>query len=92
MAEDWASSAEKADDEEQECYIMEDGQKVFFPISEEEFLNSLYFESISIDFRSDMENPEIELFISCSPDYFAYHVLHVSADSEKNVKCRGLAG
>ena len=92
LAEDWASSAEKADDEEQECYIMEDGQKVFFPISEEEFLNSLYFESISIDFRSDTENPEIELFISCSPDYFAYHVLHVSADSEKNVKCRGLAG
>ena len=92
LAEDWASSAEEADDEEQECYIMEDGQKVFFPISEEEFLNSLYFESISIDFRSDTENPEIELFISCSPDYFAYHVLHVSADSEKNVKCRGLAG
>ena len=30
LAEDWASSAEKADDEEQECYIMEDGQKVFF--------------------------------------------------------------
>ena len=29
LAEDWASSAEKADDEEQECYIMEDGQKVF---------------------------------------------------------------
>ena len=66
--------------------------KSFFPIREEEFRNSLYFESISIDFRSDTENPEIELFISCSPDYFAYHVLHVSADSEKNVKCRGLAG
>ena len=92
LAEDWASSAEEADDEEQECYVMEDGQKVFFPISEEEFINSLYFESISIDFRSDTENPEIELFICCSPDYFAYHVLHVSADSEKNVKCRGLAG
>ena len=92
LAEDWASSAEEADDEEQECYIMEDGQKVFFPISEEEFLNSLYLESISIDFRRDTENPEMELFICCNPDYFAYHTLHVLVDFEKNVKCSGLAG
>ena len=66
--------------------------KSFFPIREEEFRNSLYFESISIDFRSDTENPEIELFICYSPDYFAYHALHISIDSEKNVKCSGLAG
>ncbi len=92
LAEDWASSAEEADDEEQECYIMEDRQKVFFPISEEEFLNSLYLESISIDFRRDTENPEMELFICCNPDYFAYHTLHVLVDFEKNVKCSGLAG
>ena len=26
LAEDWASDTEEAEDEEQECYIMEDGE------------------------------------------------------------------
>ena len=92
LAENWASSAEEAEDEEQECYIMEDGQKVFFPITEEDFTKSLYLESISLDFRDNAENPELELFIACSPDYFAYHALHVFVDTEKNIKSNGLAG
>ena len=41
LAEDWAGSAEEAEDEDKECYIMEDGQKVFFPITEEDFKKSL---------------------------------------------------
>ncbi len=90
MAEDWASSAEEVEDEEQECYIMEDGQKVFLPISEEDFCLSLYFEAINISF--DGENPEAELVLLCNPDYFAGHCILATVDAENRVECNSLAG
>lgn len=93
LAEDWASSAEEATDEKDECYIMEDGKKVFLPITEKDFNNSLYLDSITISFEEEaMDAPEIELYILCDPDYFAGHSIQVSVDNEKNINCHGLAG
>ena len=90
LAEDWASSAEEAEDEEQECYVMEDGEKVFFPISEKDFTDSLYVESITMN----IENNEIslEIFFCCSPDYFAGHCIIVEVDRDGNITSQSLAG
>ncbi|WP_052446761.1 suppressor of fused domain protein [Candidatus Soleaferrea massiliensis] len=90
LAEDWASSAEEAEDEEQECYIMEDGEKVFLPITQENFCDSLRFEGIHIDFPGEL--PEMELYLYCSPDYFAGHCIWVSIDEAGQITCNGLAG
>lgn len=90
LAGDWASSAEEAEDEEGECYVMEDGQKVFLPIREEDFRASLYIESVGIDLSSG--EPALQLCLCCSPDYFAGHCLCVSVDAEGNIESGGLAG
>jgi len=90
LAENWASSAEEAEDEEQECYIMEDGEKVFFPISEKDFINSLYIESITMNIEED--NISSEIFFCCSPDYFAGHCIIVEVDKDGNITNQSLAG
>ena len=90
LAEEWASSAEEAEDEEQECYIMEDGEKVFFPISEKDFTDSLYVESITMNIEDN--EISLEIFFCCCPDYFAGHCIIVDIDKDGNVVNRGLAG
>ncbi|MCL2116388.1 MAG: DUF2262 domain-containing protein [Methanobrevibacter sp.] len=92
LAEDWASSAPLLDCSEEECYIMEDGQKVFFPISDDDFSNSLYIETISMKFDECDETPLLELILLCSPDYFAEHCLIVEIDKNKSLKFNGLNG
>lgn len=91
LAEDWASSAEEAEDEEVECYIMEDGQKVFLPISNEDFCNSLKISGITMNCH-EKEDVWMEMFLICDPDYFAYHAIYVIIDANMNVKSNGLAG
>lgn len=90
LAEDWAAGAEKAEDEEQECYLMEDGEKVFLPISPEAFCKSLYFEAIVLSF--DEPIPEAELILLCKPDYFAGHCIMVTITTDNQIECNGLAG
>ena len=90
LAEDWASSAEEAEDEEQECYIMEDGEKVFFPISEKDFTDSLYVESITMNIKNN--EISLEIFFCCCPDYFAGHCIIVEVDKEGNITNQSLAG
>ena len=92
LAEDWASGAPLLECAEEECYVMEDGQKVVFPISADDFSNSLYIESISMKFDECGENPLLKLILLCSPDYFAYHCLIVDIDKNKNLKFCGLNG
>lgn len=92
LAEDWASSAEE-DETEEDCYIMEDGQKVYLPISEDDFLKSLCFDGVNISLSEDSSIKSIaDLFFYCKPDYFAYHVIEVFIDENDNIKCNGLAG
>ncbi|MBR0483576.1 MAG: DUF2262 domain-containing protein [Oscillospiraceae bacterium] len=88
LAEDWASSAEPYYDEddeeadEPEYYIMEDGQKVFFPITEQDFSNSLQLTAITFNCPYEDEEALTEIWCDCSPDYFAYHsiLIYLNAD------------
>ena len=92
LAEDWAASADEAEDEEQECYIMEDGQKVFIPIKEADFRNNLYLNSVTMTFEDDPEKPEMYLYLSCDPDYFSYHDIEILIDEDQNIEILGLIG
>lgn len=92
LAENWASGAEEAEDEEQKCYVMEDGQKVFFPITAEDFKNSLCFSSVELSYEDDINKPSINIYLQCNPDYFAYHVIDMMIDEDKNITSASLAG
>lgn len=92
LAEDWASSAPVAEEETQDCYVMEDGQKVFLPITEKAFCQSLYPDGIGLSFEEGWDRPSMDLYLCCSPDYFAGHCIAVSVDRDHRVTCDGLAG
>ena len=94
LAEDWASSAEEADEstEERECYIMEDGSKVYLPITEDDFAASLHFDGISIYFDDDKNDITSSVYLVCQPDYFAYHCIEIFVDGDETIKVNGLAG
>jgi hypothetical protein len=91
LAEDWVSSAEEVEGKE-ECYEVEDGQQVQLPISEADFAASLFFNSLGIDFESDLAKFSISIFFECSPDYFAGHSINVSCDPNHKVEAGGLFG
>lgn len=93
-AEDWASSAEEAEDstEDNECYIMEDGTRVYFPITEEDFAASLHLEGISVYYDDEKDDISADVFLCCKPDYFAYHSIEIFMDSKGNIEVNGLAG
>ena len=90
-ANEWASCAELAEDEEQECYIMEDGQKVFLPITEEDFSNSLILNEMSFNCFKEKNEITLHLYFICSPDYFAYHTLIVYVLRDGSIESGGLA-
>lgn len=92
LAENWASGAEKAEDEKQECYVMEDGQKVFLPITQDDFKGSLYFSSVELSYEEDINKPKLNIYLQCNPDYFAYHVIDMIIDGNKNIISANLAG
>lgn len=89
LAETTASSAHLLECVDEECYILEDGTKVYFPITTDDFLDSLYIESVSIDFDEEI-NTSIELILLCSPDYFKGQSLVIDIDKDKNIKFKGL--
>lgn len=93
-AEDWASSAEEAEEstEERECYIMEDGTKVYFPITEEDFAASLHFNGITVYYDPEKDDISADVFLDCKPDYFAYHSIELFVDGSGDITVNGLAG
>ncbi len=94
LAEDWASSAEEAEDssEELECYIMEDGTRVYLPITEEDFAASLGFDGISIYYDNETDDISASVYLVCQPDYFAYHCIEIFVEDNGEIKVNGLAG
>ena len=92
LAEDWASSAEEDETSDRECYIMEDGQKVFFPITNEDFTKSLHIAEAGVDVDKDFGYEEITVYFECSPDYFAGHSLEVIVDPDGTVEEPDLVG
>ena len=89
LAETIASSAHLLKCTDEECYMMKDGSKVYFPITTDDFLDSLYIESVSIYFDEEM-NTSIELILLCIPDYFKGQSLVIDIDKDKNIKFKGL--
>jgi len=104
LAEDWASSADPFydendedndddddDDKEPIGYIMADSQKVFLPITEQDFSDSLHLTSIT--FNSPEENQDFtELWCDCSPDYFAYHSILIYLNPDGSFENGSLQG
>ncbi len=92
LAEDWASSAEEDEDEE-DCYIMEDGTKVKLPITEEQFAASVVMDGMSIYYDEDeVGELSASLYVVCQPDYFACHCIEIYLDGDLNIDVNGLAG
>lgn len=89
MVENITSSAYFLKCADEECYMLDDGFKVYFPITKDDFLDSLYVESISIDFDK-YSNTSIELILMCDPDYFIGKFLLIEIDRNKNIKFQGL--
>ena len=92
LAENWASGAHLLECADEECYVMEDGQKVSFPITSDDFCNSLYIESITIIFNDCKKPPLLQLFVLCNPDYFSGHFFWIDIDENRNLIFSGLNG
>ncbi len=104
LAEDWASSAEpyygenedddddEDDDKEPECYIMEDGQKVFLPVTEQDFSKSLHLTNITFNCSDEEEDFLTELWCDCLPDYFACHSILIYLNPDGSFENGSLQG
>ena len=83
-ANQWTAWAKKEEDQEKECYIIK-GQKIFLPITEEDFANSLYLDWISFDCAEGKNKITMELFLTCSPDYFSGHTIIVFIAQDRTI-------
>lgn len=91
LAEDWASSAEEAEDA-LGCYVMEDGQKVCLPITSQDFCRSLSVSSLGMYCEDGKEDIMMDVFLVCSPDYFAGHSINITIKADGSVKNNSLCG
>lgn len=95
LAEEWIADDEfKIEDETQECYLTEEGEKVFVPITQQDFLQSIRLQSITFVLDENDENPFVELYLVCKPDYFFGHSILCRFMNSNPVlyKCCGLEG
>lgn len=95
LAEEWiADGAFKVKSEIRECYLTDEGVKVFIPLTQQEFLQSINLQSVSFIFFEGNENPLVELYLGCSPDYFFGHIILCRFMNSNPVlyKCCGLEG
>jgi len=91
LANDWAESA-PVSQEEENCYIMNDGQKVYLPITEEDFRKNIRIDEAEICFSDSFDDISTHLLIGYTPDIFAGHVLDIDIDKDNKITCIGLAG
>ncbi|MDR1860718.1 MAG: DUF2262 domain-containing protein [Bacteroidales bacterium] len=88
-AEEWVCEAQP-DEGYNDAYILEDDSRVLLPISEETFRNSVNIESVTFFFDDNNEPPIIELYLVCSPDYFAGHCIIVDVDEKNHIEYRNI--
>lgn len=92
-AEEWVSEADQVtDDGDCDRYIIDGGVEVRLPITLEVFAESLRIDSLGVDFKGSVDNYSAEVFIYCSPDYFAGHSMELCINEDGSMECRGLAG
>lgn len=90
LATDWVEGAEEVEGEEN-CYLIDDN-KVYTPITEEDFKKSMNFSEIATDIYSDGIIEDISVYITFEPDYFAGHCIECYIDENGNFFVNGLAG
>ena len=95
QAEDWVlnlcEESEEDSTDEKRCFITDDGNEIYLPISKEDFLASLNL-SIFISYDEDEADILVEGYIDCEPDYFAGHSIEFIVDGKGNFEIEGLAG
>ena len=90
LATEWVQGAEEVEEEEN-CYLIDDN-KVYTPITEEDFEKSMNFGEIATDIYSDGETEDMSIYITFEPDYFAGHCIECYIDENGNFLINGLAG
>lgn len=90
LATEWVQGAEEVEEEEN-CYLIDDN-KVYTPITEEDFEKSMNFGEIATDIYSDGETEDISVYITFEPDYFAGHCIECYIEENGNFLVNGLAG
>ena len=90
LATEWVQGAEEVEEEEN-CYLIDDN-KVYTPITEEDFEKSMNFGEIATDIYSDGETEDMSVYITFEPDYFAGHCIECYIDENENFLVNGLAG
>ena len=71
---------------------MEDGTKVYLPITEEDFASSLRFDGISVYYDDEKDDISASVYLVCKPDYFAYHCIEIFVEGDLTIEVNGLAG
>lgn len=95
LAEEWvADEAFKVENEDEECYLTDEGEKVFVPIAQKDFLQSIKLQSIILVLDENDKNPLVELYLGCKPDYFFGHIIlcRFMNSNPVHYKCCGLEG
>ena len=94
-AEDWVlnlcEESEEDSTDEKRCFITDDYNEIYLPISKEDFLDSLNL-SIYVSYDKDESDILVDGYINCEPDYFAGHSIEFIVDSKGNFEIEGLAG
>ena len=89
LATKWVEGAEEV--EEENCYLIDDN-KVYTPITEEDFEKSMNFGEIATDIYSDGETEDMSIYITFEPDYFVGHCIECYIEENGNFLVNGLAG
>lgn len=90
LATEWVQGAEEVKEEEN-CYLI-DENKVYTPITEEDFEKNMNFGEIATDIYSDGETEDMSVYITFEPDYFAGHCIECYIEENGNFLVNGLAG
>ena len=90
LATEWVQGAEEVEEEEN-CYLIDDN-KVYTPITEEDFEKSMNFGEIATDIYSDGETEDMSVYITFEPDYFVGHCIECYIEENGNFLVNGLAG
>ena len=91
LAEEWMKDEDSKVIDEKDCYLTIDKEKVFLPITQTDFCNSLRVQSIVFS----IEEGIIDMYINSIPDYYTGHVIWynlIIKNGKIECECNGLEG
>ena len=89
LAEEWVLENEKVGEN---SYKNDLEEIINIPITDEDFYNAMYLDSVLIDFDEDESKPDTTMHILFKPDYFKKHSLIVYLDGDGNIEYGDIAG